>query len=126
MSNIIRVQNFIAKWENKDVDGIIDSFCDNPFYHNIPMEPLQSKESIRQFIEPFIEPVTSVQWTVNFIAEDKNGVVLTERVDSFEYGDKKVSLPVMGTFEFEGDKIKRWRDFFDLRDFETQAAALQE
>jgi limonene-1,2-epoxide hydrolase len=126
VSNINKVLEFIAKWEAQDVEGIISSFSDSPFYHNVPMEPLTSKESIREFIVPLLQPATNVEWQVLFIAEDKNGVVLTERVDIFEFGDKRVSLPLMGTFEFEGDKLLRWRDYFDLRDLETQMAALQE
>lgn len=125
MSNIDTVRDFIAKWEAKDVEGILGAFCDTPFYHNIPMEPLTSKESIREFIEPFLKPVTSVDWELHFIAEDSAGVVLTERVDSFHFGDKKISLPVMGTFELVDGKIAKWRDYFDLREFEKQAAALQ-
>ena len=126
MSNIKIVQDFIAKWEAQDVDGIVSSFTDDPFYHNMPMEPLTSKEAIRAFIEPFMEPVTKVTWTVHSIAEDSSGAVLTERVDAFEYGEKRVALPVMGTFEIANGKIAKWRDYFDLRDFENQMASLQE
>jgi limonene-1,2-epoxide hydrolase len=116
--------NFIDKWESQDIDGIISTFSDHPFYHNVPMEPLTSKGSIREFVEGFLRPVTKVQWQVLFIAEDVKGVVLTERIDTFEFGGKSVSLPLMGTFEFEGDKLVRWRDYFDLSDFEGQMAAL--
>lgn len=125
MSNTQKVRDFIAKWEAQDVEGILDAFSDNPFYHNIPMDPLTSKDAIRQFIEPFLTPVTEVKWTVHFIAEDANGVVLTERVDAFFFGDKKIALPVMGTFEFVDGKLAKWRDYFDLREFENQMAALQ-
>ena len=125
MSNIDTVRAFIAKWEARDVDGIIDAFVDEPFYHNMPMDPMTSKEAIRAFIEPFMEPCTGVEWAVSFIAEDANGVVLTERVDAFMFGDKRIALPVMGTFELDNGKIARWRDYFDLRDFENQMAALQ-
>lgn len=124
-SNSEKVRDFIACWEAKDVEGILDAFADEPFYHNIPMEPLTDKESIRKFIEPFLEPATGVTWELRFIAEDSNGVVLTERVDSFDFGEKHISLPVMGSFEFVDGKIAKWRDYFDLREFETQAAALQ-
>ena len=41
------------------------------------------------------------------------------------FGDKRIALPVMGTFELDNGKIARWRDYFDLRDFENQMAALQ-
>lgn len=125
MSNITLVKDFIAKWEAKDVDGIIDAFSDAPFYHNIPMEPLTSKASIREFVEPFIEPATAVKWDLLFIAEDSTGVVMTERVDAFEFGDKRIALPVMGTFELVNGKIAKWRDYFDLAEFQRQAAALK-
>lgn len=125
MSNVDRVRDFIAKWEARDVDGILASFSDDPFYHNVPMEPLTSKAAIRAFIEPFLEPATRVEWTVHFIAADAAGVVLTERVDAFEFGTKRIALPVMGTFEFTDGKLSKWRDYFDLREFENQMAALQ-
>ena len=125
MSNTQKVRDFIAKWEAQDVEGILDTFSDNPFYHNIPMDPLTSKDAIRQFLEPFLTPVTEVKWTLHFIAEAANGVVMTERVDAFFFGDKKIALPVMGTFEFVDGKLAKWRDYFDLREFENQMAALQ-
>lgn len=125
MSNIDKVRDFIAQWEARDIDGIMNAFSDDPFYHNMPMDPLTSKAAIRAFIEPFLEPATGVEWTVHFIAEDAAGVVLTERIDAFEFGAKRVALPVMGTFEFADGKLSKWRDYFDLREFENQMAALQ-
>ncbi len=125
MSNINKVMDFIGKWESQDIEGILSTFSDDPFYHNIPMAPLTSKESIREFVEGFMVPVTKVRWQVLFIAEDEGGVVLTERIDTFEFGEKSISLPVMGTFEFNGDQLVRWRDYFDMADFEAQMAALQ-
>jgi len=113
MTNTEKVVEFISKWDARDVDGIVSTFAEDPYYHNIPMDPLTSKQSIREFAEPFLAQATRVEWQVLFIAEDENGVVLTERIDIFEFGDKRVSLPIMGTFEFEGDKLKRWRDYFD-------------
>ena len=116
---------FIAKFEALDVKGIIATFRDDAFYHNIPMEPLVGIDAIRGFIEPFMEPITEIQWELLFVAEDDNGVVLTERVDTFIFGEKRVVMPVMGTFEFESGKLVKWRDYFDLATFELQMAALQ-
>ena len=31
----------------------------------------------------------------------------------------------MGIFEFEGDKIARWREYFDLNQFMSQATPTQ-
>lgn len=125
MSNAEIVRDFIAKWEARDVEAILDSFTEKPFYHNIPMAPLTSRDEIRAFIEPFLKTTTGVSWEVRFIAEDANGVVLTERVDTFAFGNKTLAVPVMGTFELADGKIAKWRDYFDLRDFETQMAAIQ-
>lgn len=125
MSNIDIVRGFIGKWEAMDVDGIVDAFADTFVYHNIPMAPMTTKEEVRGFAEPFLASTTAVQWDVLFIAEDANGVVLTERVDAFVFGDKKLALPVMGTFELVDGKITKWRDYFDLQDFQNQMAAIQ-
>jgi limonene-1,2-epoxide hydrolase len=125
VSNLDKVRDFIAKWEARDVDAIVEAFSDDPFYHNMPMEPLTSKAAIRAFIAPFLEPVSRVEWTVHFIAEDVHGVVLTERTDACEFGAQRIALPVMGTFEFVDGKLSKWRDYFDLREFENQMAALQ-
>lgn len=127
MSNIERVLSFIAKWEERDVEGIVESFIDSGVYHNMPMEPIAGKEDIRAFVTEFLSTVCDAEWEVIHIVEGEGGVVLTERVDSFEYGKgKKVSIPVMGTFEFSGDKIAKWRDYFDLASFTSQMKKLRE
>ena len=125
MTNTDAVRAFIASWEARDVDAIVDAFADDPTYHNIPMEPLTSREAIRAFTEPFLGSTTAVEWQVLFIAENADGVVLTERVDIFHFGPKSLSIRVMGTFELEDGKIKSWRDYFDLAEFQEQMAAIQ-
>ena len=52
---------------------------------------------------------------------ESGGVVLTERVDRFTIGDKRIELPVMGAFEVDGQgKITAWRDYFDMAQFTKQ------
>ncbi|MEM8563431.1 MAG: limonene-1,2-epoxide hydrolase family protein [Pseudomonadota bacterium] len=126
MTNSEKVMAFIGKWEARDIEGIMATFAPSPFYHNVPMQPLTTPDSIREFIEGFMGAVTAVKWDVLTIAETEQGIVMTERVDRFEFGEKAIALPLMGTFEFDGDKLVRWLDYFDLGDFERQMAALQE
>jgi hypothetical protein len=38
------------------------------------------------------------------VAENASGVVLTGRTDKFLIGEKWIALPVMGSFDFQGDK----------------------
>ena len=83
------------------------------------MEPIQGKEATLGFLMSLTD-CESIFWELLFIAENE-GVVLTERVDNFNYKDgRKISLPVMGTFEIKDDKIIKWRDYFDLSTFQKQ------
>ncbi len=123
MSNTETVMAFIRAWEAKDTQAVLDGLTPDAFYHNIPMDPLQGTEAIRQFVEPFLSAATKVQWDVHHIAENADGTVLTERTDHFEMADgKKISIRVMGTFELENGKIAKWRDYFDLAEFQSQMA----
>jgi limonene-1,2-epoxide hydrolase len=65
---------------------------------------------------------SKVDWTVLHLVEGTNGVVLTERVDRFMIKGKWVALPVMGTFEVVNGKIRAWRDYFDMNQFQSQLA----
>ncbi len=118
MSNTKVVEDFIHAWNVMDWDAAIDALADDVVYHNIPMEPIHGKANAEAFIRG-MQP-QSVAWETLSIAENGNKV-LTERIDGFVMADgKEVSLPVMGTFEIEGGKIKAWRDYFDLASFTSQ------
>jgi len=119
MSNSKVITNFIEAWNQMDFDSISKALDENIFYHNIPMEPIQGKEATLGFLMSLTD-CESIFWELLFIAENE-GVVLTERVDNFNYKDgRKISLPVMGTFEIKDDKIIKWRDYFDLSTFQKQ------
>lgn len=112
------VMAFIDAWNRMDWNGVIDLLTEDVFYHNIPMQPLVGKETVRAFIGGM--NVQSVNWEVLSIAENGNKV-LTERVDNFVMGNgKQVSVPVMGTFEIRDGRIAAWRDYFDLATFTGQ------
>jgi limonene-1,2-epoxide hydrolase len=113
------VTQFCALWADVDVDKIMSYFADDAVYHNMPLDPLVGHAEIRTLIESFTAGVERVDFEIVHIVADGN-VVLTERVDRFTYSDKVINLPVMGTFEVQGDKIVAWRDYFDLNQFMSQ------
>ncbi len=120
MNNTEIVEAFIDGWNRMDWDAIDDLMAPDIFYHNIPMEPLEGRAAASAFIRG-MDPV-SVHWELLSIAENGNKV-LTERVDNFELANgKKLSVPIMGTFEIENGKIQAWRDYFDLATFTSQMA----
>ena len=119
-ANSDRVRAFIAAWEARDVEGILARMTPDAAYLNVGLSEAVGHEAIRATITPFLKTATAVRWSITHIAETAEGVVLTERVDVFEMGDKSLSVPVMGAFEFDGGLIKAWRDYFDLPGFQAQ------
>ena len=113
------VTRFCKTWETVDLDALMEFFADDAVYHNIPIAPVQGKDTIRTTIEGFIGGVDRIEFEVLAIAANGN-TVLTERVDRFVRPDKTMALPVMGTFEVVDGKIVAWRDYFDLNQFMSQ------
>ncbi len=120
--NSQKVRDFIAGWEARDVEAILSAMTPDAAYLNVGLSEAKGHEAIRAAITPFLTTASAVSWSITHIAETTNGVVLTERVDVFVLGEKTLSIPVMGVFEFEGDLISAWRDYFDLPGFQAQMA----
>ena len=114
------VSAFIDAFRQADLDRIMDFFEEDAIYHNIPLEPAQGTEAIRAVLQGFIAMASETDWIVHRIAEDADGVVMTERTDRFLVGETWVEIPVMGTFELRGGKLCAWRDYFDLAQFQKQ------
>jgi limonene-1,2-epoxide hydrolase len=114
------VNEFCKAWARLNVDQIMDFFSDDAVYHNIPMKPAAGKDTIRKTIEGLLKGTTWLEFKVLHTASNGN-VVMNERVDSFEAGGKRISLPVTGVFETTPNgKIKAWRDYFDLKMYTDQ------
>ena len=111
--NVQTIKDFIAAWSNLDSDELVGYFSEDGIYYNMPTQPVQGKEQLKQFIGSFISNWTKTNWdTLNIIGE--GDVVIAERLDRTEVGDIKVDLPCCGVFEMEEGKIKIWRDYFDM------------
>jgi limonene-1,2-epoxide hydrolase len=122
MSHSDIVRKLIAAWEARSIDDILATMTPAVRYVNVGMPEMAGHEQIRAGLTGFLAVSTKVHWTVHHIAETPDGTVLTERTDVFEMGPKTVSIPVVGVFEFDGDKISAWRDYFDVPDFQKQMA----
>lgn len=114
------VRDFCAAWEAMDQQRILDAFTDDATYHNMPMAPAQGKDAIKALLGFILGPASSVRFEIKKIVADGD-VVLTERVDTFQMGEKTVALEVMGAFELRDGKIAAWRDYFDMASWTKQA-----
>ena len=122
MSDAVQVvREFCAAWEARDQERILDAFTDDGVYHNIPMQAAKGKDAIKALLAMILGPATEVQFEIiNIVGE--GDVVMTERIDTFQLGERRIVLPVMGVFEVEEGKISAWRDYFDLATWTKQAA----
>lgn len=112
------IDHFIAAWSKKDVDLIMSFFTKDAVYANVPIDPPNvGQEMIRKTIESFVGMAEAIEFRVHHQGESPKGTVLNERTDRFKIGGRWVEAGVMGVFELEGDKIKAWRDYFDMAQF---------
>jgi limonene-1,2-epoxide hydrolase len=121
-ANLETVRRFCDAFSRRDPEEILEFFTEDAVYHNMPLPRVQGKAGIKTVLDMFLKPAESVEFIILNIAEGEDGAVLTERVDKFSLGGKKVELPVMGVFELEGGKISAWRDYFDMAAWTRQTA----
>ncbi|MFN3233327.1 MAG: limonene-1,2-epoxide hydrolase family protein [Alphaproteobacteria bacterium] len=121
MSSMQVVKDFLAAWNDNDIDKACDMLAEDVFYHNIPMEPINGREAARAMLKGMGD-VEDINWETTAIAENGD-IVMTERVDGFTFkGGKKIAIPLMGIFKVKDGEIVEWKDYFDLGDFQRQMA----
>lgn len=118
------VRDFCQAWADADHDRVVASFTTDGVYHNIPVDPLVGHDAIRAMVDGFTNGMglRVIEFRIDQMLTD-GPIVVTERVDIFEKADGTiVELPVLGIFEFEGELISKWREYFDMGQFMAQIA----
>ena len=116
--NVVRA--FIEAFNANDLEQVMAHFSPDSVYHNMPVDPVSGVEAIRGVIQGFLGLASEVDWVVHNLAETEGGAVLTERTDRFLIQGKWIELPVMGTFVVRDGKVVEWRDYFDMKQFQSQ------
>src|ERR1043166_8422576 len=107
------VIEFCKLWATPGPDQFADFFTEDAVYHNIPMDPVQGREAIKQFIAGFTAAFDGIDFQIHRQITGGN-VVMNERTDTMRRKDGgAIPLPVMGVFEIVDGKIAKWRDYFD-------------
>lgn len=122
--NLDSIRAFLGALEGEpDHDRLLGLLADDARYHvSAWKEPVVGTAAIRAELERqgtiFSGFSTEI---VNVVASD--GLVLTERIDSFEIAGKPIRLHWVGVFEFDADgKISVIRDYYDMKELESQLA----
>jgi limonene-1,2-epoxide hydrolase len=112
IANDAMIREFLAAWERRDTDHIVESFTDDGVYHSIPLTPIVGKPAIRKFVAGFAD-VPPGRLEIHHQVASGN-LVMNERTDRITMNGSPVTLPICGVFEIEGGRIKAWREYFDL------------
>jgi limonene-1,2-epoxide hydrolase len=106
------VTDFCNAWSRMDGDELANYFTPDGIWHNIPMEPIQGREVIRERLKGL--PQRFKEFQIEILHQVASGnLVMNERIDYMTRERERVALPVMGIFELENGKIKAWREYFD-------------
>jgi limonene-1,2-epoxide hydrolase len=108
------VTEFCKLWASPNPDELASYFTEDAVYHNIPMDPVQGRQAIKEFIAGFLAAFDGIDFNVHRQVSD-GSLVMNERTDVMRRrGGGAVPLPVMGVFEVRSDRIVAWRDYFDM------------
>ena len=117
--SIALVRQFLDACVRADPDEFASYFTEDATWWNVPWQPIQGREAIRNTLRQGAEHMTAQPWEVRHILAGGE-IVMTERVDHFLVGNRQISVPCMGIFELRDGKIAAWRDYWDLKHFEAQ------
>lgn len=121
MTPLETVRAFIAHIEAKDIESALALCTDDIEYDNVPMPTAHGVGEVRQFLEPLIAGAAAIEWVVHREAATGD-IVMNERTDRFQLGDRWLEIAVAGVWELRGSKIALWRDYFDLAQFNEALA----
>ncbi len=108
------ITEFCKRWASPDPDELAGYFTEDAVYHNIPMDPVQGRAAIKEFIAGFTAAFDGIDFRVHRQVSDGT-VVMNERTDVMRRKDGgEIPLPVMGVFEVHNGQIAAWRDYFDM------------
>lgn len=115
-----KIKTFLSLVEiwntTQDIDKILGFLTDDLVWHYsaVTVAPKLGHAGAREFLNGYAQRVTRPQWRIFSYAENGD-TLMAEGVDAFysREGDHLVEVPYMGAYQFRGDKIYSWRDYFD-------------
>ncbi len=109
--DVVRAE--LNAWHGLDVDEIVSHFHPDGVSENVALGAHRGHHEIRETVEGYVQRTEAAELKLLNIAVNGN-IVLTERVDHMIYDGHEIAARCIGAFEVSGDKIKAWRDYFDV------------
>jgi limonene-1,2-epoxide hydrolase len=110
--NIATVRALYEKFSHIDPDELAELFSEDAYVQPVMKDPYSGRSEIRRMFSIWQSHFGDVQTPLRNIVGSGN-VVMTEWSDESTFKDKRYVIPCTGVFEFEGEKIKAWRLYYD-------------
>ena len=107
------VQQFCDLMVKRDAEALRPLLADDVVYQNVPFPADRGKAAVTRTLQLFGRVLTGFEVEMRNIAA-RDGIVLTERVDTLSGPFMHMEIWVCGTFEVRDGQITLWRDYFDL------------
>ena len=107
------VDAMIAALERKDLTEAVTYMAPDIEYDNVPMGKVHGHAEVAAALKPFFARCDGVRWEIQHQVA-AGDVVMNERVDCFQFGDRWAEIAVAGLFVVRDGRVSLWRDYFDL------------
>lgn len=111
------VTAFCESWASSDPEHVLSFLADDAEWENVPTGTLHGKPAIRDKLDSVFKAADRVDWCVLHAASAADGYVLTERLDRIVVNGRLIDLRLMGIFLVVDQRIRIWRDYFDLESY---------
>ncbi|RZK00834.1 MAG: limonene-1,2-epoxide hydrolase [Novosphingobium sp.] len=119
MSNAELVRTFLERWDHSDIAGAFALMSTDIVYKNTGYPDAVGHEAVRNTLARLIDGTTPMTSVIHAVAENTDGIVMTERTDTLHHPNGAISFPVMGAFDVSNGLISGWRDYFDASIFKA-------
>lgn len=117
MSNETLVRTFLHCWDTGEFDKAFAMMAPDIVYKNTGYPDAVGHDAVRTTLAKLIDGSTPLTSEIHAVAENAQGLVMTERTDTMHLPTGALPFPVMGAFDVRDGLITGWRDYFDASMF---------
>ncbi|MBO9647423.1 MAG: nuclear transport factor 2 family protein [Variovorax sp.] len=99
-------------WHDQDWTTCAALFAPEGILHSVMLEPVVGRQAIHDRISRLGGANKKVTLNIERMGV-VDGALIVQRVDVIVIDGRRGECPAVGVIEFEGDRIARWRDYYD-------------
>jgi len=113
------IEKFYDAWSRGDIDRALECCTDDVIAVNVPIGPVEGKNAVRSFLKKFGSGMSNAHYEIHDFLE-REDLAMLEGQENYVRDGKRIALPFMAVFFFDGDLIREWRDYFDYATLKRQ------